>query len=83
MLRVEGLGFSYGSREVLRNVTFELKKGVGCLLGPNGAGKSTLLKCIAGILNGNGRITLNGTELSRLRLRERTRLVSYSPRNSR
>ncbi len=79
MLRVEGLSFFYDRREVLKGVSFELEGGVGCLLGPNGAGKSTLLKCIAGILNGKGEITLDGTELSALSLREWARLVSYSP----
>lgn len=79
MLRVKGLSFSYDEREILRGISFELKSGVGCLLGPNGAGKSTLLKCIAGILKGKGKITLDGIELSALSPGERAKLVSYSP----
>lgn len=77
MLRVEGLGFLYGSREVFRNVIFEFKKGVGCFFGLNGVGKSIFFKCIVGIFNGNGRIMFNGIEFFRLRLRECMRFVSY------
>ncbi|WP_099211451.1 ABC transporter ATP-binding protein [Thermococcus henrietii] len=80
MLNVSDVSFSYGSGEVLRDVTFELDGGVGCLLGPNGAGKSTLLKCIAGVLAPQkGSIELDGVELTSLDYRERARLVSYAP----
>jgi polar amino acid transport system ATP-binding protein len=38
---------SYGKREVLKGVNFEVHEGeVVCLLGPSGGGKSTLLRCI-------------------------------------
>jgi ABC-2 type transport system ATP-binding protein len=39
-IEVRGLRMSYGSRQVLRGVDFEVRAGeVFCLLGPNGAGK--------------------------------------------
>ena len=80
MLRIEDLSFSYGNREILSGVSLKLKKGVGCLLGPNGAGKSTLLKIIAGILKPQrGRILLNGEDVTNLELKERAKLISYSP----
>ncbi|MFC6672935.1 ABC transporter ATP-binding protein [Marinobacterium aestuariivivens] len=42
-IAVEGLGFRYGAREALRDLSFELETGsFNALLGPNGAGKSTL-----------------------------------------
>ncbi len=48
---MEGLGFSYGSRHVLTDVSFEVPKGeVTVLLGPNGAGKTTLFGLITGLL---------------------------------
>jgi len=43
--------FSYGSQEVLRDVSLDIPRG--CLLplvGPNGAGKTTLLRIILGLL---------------------------------
>ncbi len=79
MLTVENLCFSYGSKKVLKGITFKLNNGIGCILGLNGAGKSSLLKCIAGVLNGNGEIILNGIKLSDLSPIERSKFVSYSP----
>lgn len=50
-LTVNGLDFSYGSKETLRNVSFEAHQGeVLGILGENGCGKTTLLKCINAIL---------------------------------
>ncbi|NLM09328.1 MAG: heme ABC transporter ATP-binding protein [Clostridiaceae bacterium] len=50
-VKVEDLSFSYGNREVLKNICASFKPGMVCgLLGPNGSGKTTLLKNIASIL---------------------------------
>ncbi len=47
MVRVCGVGKSFGSTEVLRGIDLEVRCGqVACLLGPSGSGKSTLLRCI-------------------------------------
>jgi ABC-type sulfate/molybdate transport systems ATPase subunit len=51
MLRCEHLSVTRGRREVVRDVTAELRAGeIVALLGPNGAGKSTLLDALAGAL---------------------------------
>ncbi len=80
MLWIENIFFSYTDKEVLRGVSLKLKKGLGCLLGPNGAGKSTFLKIIVGILKPqSGRIFLNGKDITNLKLKDRAKLISYSP----
>lgn len=59
-LTVEQLGFAYGAKEVLRDVTLPpVRSGeVTALVGPNAAGKSTLLKCVAGIEEASGTVTI-------------------------
>ncbi|MBP8864993.1 MAG: ABC transporter ATP-binding protein [Acetobacterium sp.] len=54
-LQVDGLAFNYPCHEVLKGISFSMKRGE-CLaiLGTNGAGKSTLLKCINKILRPQG-----------------------------
>ncbi len=49
MLKLDQVSQAYGSREVVKNLSFELIPGqIGCLLGPSGCGKTTVLRCIAG-----------------------------------
>jgi ABC-2 type transport system ATP-binding protein len=48
-IEVEGLRKSYGAREVLHGIGFEVRAGeVFALLGPNGAGKTTTVEILEG-----------------------------------
>lgn len=51
LLSFKNVFFSYGSIEVLKDVTFDVKRGeyIG-VIGPNGGGKTTALKLILGFL---------------------------------
>ena len=55
VLRVAGLRKSYGAKEVVRGLSFEIRRGE-CfgLLGPNGAGKTTTLRCCLGLIEPDG-----------------------------
>jgi ABC-type Mn2+/Zn2+ transport system ATPase subunit len=51
LLRVEGLAAGYGSRAVIRDVSFAVEAGERvAVLGPNGGGKTTLLRTLLGDL---------------------------------
>jgi ribose transport system ATP-binding protein len=58
----------YGSQEVLKRVSFDLRRGeVHCLVGENGAGKSTLIKILSGAVTPeDGEIFINGQQASDL-----------------
>ncbi|MBK3493518.1 ABC transporter ATP-binding protein [Viridibacillus sp. YIM B01967] len=51
LLQVSALQKNYGQHEVIKNISFELKKGTAtALIGTNGAGKTTILSMLAGLL---------------------------------
>jgi len=61
VLRVEGLGKRYGSREALRDVDFVAHVGeTVAVIGANGAGKTTLLSILAGVQPPSSRGPSNG-----------------------
>lgn len=50
MVIIKNLAFSYGSKEVLKNISMNLESGkIYGLLGENGVGKTTLLTLLAGL----------------------------------
>ncbi len=66
-LRAENIVKQYGSRTVVKGVSFELEKGeiVG-LLGPNGAGKTTSFYMTVGLIKPNGgKIFLDDQDISK------------------
>ena len=84
-LRAEGLHKRYKLREVVRDITLEIRSGeiVG-LLGPNGAGKTTAFYMIVGLIPcDQGRITLDGQDLTSLPMHRRARLgLGYLPQEA-
>jgi len=78
-VEVKNVWFSYGTAEVLRDVTFTLDQGdfLG-ILGPNGGGKTTLLKLMLGLLKPDkGTIRILGASPL-----EATRRVGYVPQGT-
>ena len=68
VVRAAGLALGYGGREVLRNVSLEIRRGeFWFLLGPNGTGKTTFLRALLGLLpvwRGRLEVHPNGTRKS-------------------
>ena len=75
VLRTEHIDFSYGSLQVLFDVSIDVRPGEAlALLGTNGAGKSTLLKVIAGLERAaGGRVEFAGQDTTGVEAEEMVR----------
>ena len=84
-LEARHLQKSYGSRNVVHDVSIAVKKGeVVGLLGPNGAGKTTSFYMIVGLVRSDGgSITIDGQPVAHLPIHRRSRLgLSYLPQEA-
>lgn len=60
MMKVNGITKSFGDNVVLKNISFDLIKGITALLGENGAGKTTLLRILCGFIEpDSGNVSIN------------------------
>jgi ABC-2 type transport system ATP-binding protein len=80
VIELESVSKRYGSRTVVRDLSFTVERGeiVG-FLGPNGAGKTTTMRMIAGFTAPtSGRVTVAGYDMATQNL-EAARLIGYLP----
>ena len=85
LLSVTGLKKSYGSRQVVKDVSLFVRGGeVVGLLGPNGAGKTTSFYMIVGLVRvDGGEILIDGQSVEHLPIHRRSRLgLSYLPQET-
>ena len=84
-LKINKISKTYGNKEVIREISIEIKRGeiVG-LLGPNGAGKTTSFYVIVGLVKPDrGSIFLDKVEISDLPIYTRGKLgISYLPQEA-
>lgn len=84
MIEFQHVSFAYEkNRPVLKDLSFTIGKGeaVG-LIGANGAGKSTVMKLLLGLLEGEGHVLVDGTEVSRKTLGEIRKKLGFVLQNS-
>ena len=84
MIEFQNVSFSYEKgRPVIQDLSFQIAKGesVG-LIGANGAGKSTVMKLLLGLLQGEGKILVDGTEVQKTSLGEVRRKLGFVLQNS-
>ncbi|MGL4608673.1 MAG: heme ABC transporter ATP-binding protein [Trueperaceae bacterium] len=83
MIDVKNLNFSYGKKQVLRDVSFVLRPNeILGVVGPNGAGKSTLIKLITKLLEpSSGSTELNGQNLKAISRLELARELAVVPQS--
>lgn len=85
ILYAENLAKSYKSRQVVKDVSFNVKAGeiVG-LLGPNGAGKTTSFYMVVGLVrHDQGRIRIDERDISTLPMHDRAKQgIGYLPQEA-
>ena len=80
VLDVKSLRFGYGTADVLKGISFDVRPGeVVAILGRNGSGKTTLLKNIIGLLKPRekGMVMLNGIDVKDLRVEEAAKTAGF------
>lgn len=72
MIRFENVWFSYGNREVLKDVSFSANFNERiAVLGESGGGKTTILKLILGLISPDrGKIFIDGVDITNLKEKE-------------
>uniref|UniRef100_A0A7V4KDW5 ABC transporter ATP-binding protein n=1 Tax=Fervidobacterium pennivorans TaxID=93466 RepID=A0A7V4KDW5_FERPE len=68
MLSVQKLSKRFGNKQILADVSFDVKKGsIFALIGPNGAGKTTTIRCILKAIDADsGEVKFMGDEITLL-----------------
>jgi len=81
---VNGINFSYRSRQILHGVSFAVKEDdLVSILGPNGVGKTTLIKCINKVLTPEaGSVLMEGLDIHRMSKRDIARNIGYVAQRS-
>ena len=84
MLKIENVSYSYdGVRQILKNVSVDVYEGeMLSIVSKNGAGKTTLASLICGFMEPDeGRILLDGEDLSRYSIAERGEKIGIVMQN--
>jgi energy-coupling factor transport system ATP-binding protein len=83
VLRADKVSYSYGKEEVLKDISFSIRKGEKvAFVGKNGAGKSTMAKLICGIERPlKGSIYINGQDYLTLSIKEIGEKIGFVMQN--
>lgn len=84
MIEFQHVSFAYEKgRPVIQDLSFRIERGeaVG-LIGANGAGKSTVMKLLLGLLQGEGKILVDGEEVRKEMLGEIRKKLGFVLQNS-
>ena len=81
LVKVTNLRKSYGSKEAVKGISFEIKQNeILGLLGPNGSGKTTTIGMMLGLLKpSNGEILIDGINIEKNRIEILKKINFISP----
>lgn len=83
MIRFENISKTYGDHPVLKDLSFDIKKGEFItVIGSSGCGKTTMLKMINGLISPDrGHIAVNGSNIAQTDLIDLRRKIGYVIQN--
>lgn len=83
-IQLANVRFSYGEREVLRNVNLEIPKGMTvALVGPSGGGKSTLMDLIPRFIDvDGGEVLIDGVNVKKIKTDDLRALIGLVNQDS-
>jgi len=83
ILKVENLSFSYGKKEIIKGIDFNISESMVLgIIGPNGSGKTTLLKNLSGYLKPSfGNVYVLNKNIKHLNIKEKAKYIGYVPQD--
>lgn len=78
MIDIKNLTCTFNAQTILQNINLNIQSHL-CILGANGSGKSTLAKAICGLIEQDGKVYINATNIKELSLIQKAKLISYIP----
>lgn len=84
LLRVNSLFGGYGKESIIKDVSFDIKRGqfMG-IIGPNGSGKSTLLRLMSRVLSlQKGKILFEEKDIFQMKLKELCQKIAFVPQDT-
>ena len=79
MLKVKGLSYAFGSKQVLSDINLHIAKGsFFAVMGANGCGKTTLLRCMDNLLDiPPDTVYVDGMDITSYTSRQRAQKIAY------
>jgi energy-coupling factor transport system ATP-binding protein len=84
-LHIDNVSVEFAGHDILYHVSLEAARGeLVAIMGRNGSGKTTLLRAIMGLLAPTqGRVLLDGRDITSMPTEERARFIGYVPQDPR
>ena len=84
MIKVQGLNYIIGEKQILHDINFQIEKGkIYGILGNNGSGKSTLLKALSRINNiKSGKILIKDKDINHYSSKQLAQTIAVVPQQT-